>query len=228
MSREQIVDAQRRMYGAALELHGDSPKSTLQNNRETQYLRFDRLFRQVLPLSGKISIHDVGCGLADLHTFLIERGIDHDYSGTEIVPDMCRIASNRYPGIKLHNDDFFSHAAPDLFDVVVMSGVLNKSNGIAEPEWRKFAFDLVRAMYSASRVAIAFNFLSSYRTRTDETLCYFDPREIFDFCSRDLSRHVIVDHGYPLFEATVTVFKPKAVRQHYPDPAFEKYFPSRP
>ncbi len=75
-----------------------------------------------------------------------------------------------------------------------------------------------------AEVAIAFNFLSSYRTFTDPDLFYFDPAEMLDHCVKHLSRFVVLDHGYPLFECTTTVYRPEFVERQYASDRFAKYF----
>jgi len=72
--------------------------------------------------------------------------------------------------------------------------------------------------------AIVFNCLTSYKTFSDPTLLYFDPIKIFDFCAKNLSRFVIIDHGYPLYEFTCTVFRPEYLSKSYNNQKFNKYF----
>ncbi len=49
------------------------PKGVFFNNKETQNLRFKILLEDILLNdTSKFSIHDIGAGLADLHTYLIE------------------------------------------------------------------------------------------------------------------------------------------------------------
>lgn len=75
-----------------------------------------------------------------------------------------------------------------------------------------------------SRKGIAFNFLTSYNTFNQDDLMYFDPSEVFKYCIKNLSRFVIIDHGYPLYEATATVFKKDFLKSFYIGNAFDKYF----
>jgi len=71
---------------------------------------------------------------------------------------------------------------------------------------------------------IAFNFLSTYRTFSDPLLYYFDPGEIFDFATRNLSRFVFMDASYPLYECTVTVFNKDYMSTFYDHSDLKKYF----
>ena len=74
-----------------------------------------------------------------------------------------------------------------------------------------------------SRLGISFNFLTSYNTFSLQRLHYQDPLEIADFCLRELSRHVILDHSMPLYEGNVAVLRPECLRLSFPQPEFDKY-----
>jgi len=50
------------------------------------------------------------------------------------------------------------------------------------------------------------------------------PKDLFDFCMTCLSRFVILDHAYPLYEGTLRVFKETYVVRLYGSPIYEKYF----
>ena len=48
--------------------------------------------------------------------------------------------------------------------------------------------------------------------------------QALDHCIRKLSRFVDVHHAAPLYECTMTVYRPEAVRGLHPSGAFDKYF----
>lgn len=224
MNLRKITQLQRKAYGRQHQKHGDSVLSTFQNNRETQTLRFERLMKMILPQPDCISIHDAGCGLADLHAYLLRRKIAHRYSATEIVPEMAASARQKYPGAKIHAGDFMARKIRGRFDFVVLSGVLNLPAGSPRRLWSEYSFRFIRKMYELSRRAVAFNFLTAYRTLSDPALCYFDPRAVLDFCLKNFSRFMVLDHAYPLYESTLTIFHPEYLRQKYRDPAYDRYF----
>ena len=178
----------------------------------------------LLPALSPFSIHDVGAGLCDLHRYLREEGIEHVYSGTDVVQEMVDHAREKYPEISLHNRDLLSDEVPDRHDFVVLSGLFNLPGTTDPEEWKRFVLQMVDRMYAMAEVAVAFNFLSAYRTFTDPELFYIDPAEILDHCMKGLSRFVILDHGYPLFECTATIFRPEFVEQQYEAGTFGKYF----
>jgi len=224
MSDSTILRSQIEIYRRAFLEHGDSPKATLNVSGEAQQLRFERLTRLLREAKSPFSIHDVGAGLCDLHRFLLDRGVEHAYSGTEIVREMVGLVREKYPEVTLHNRDILRDDVADRHDFVVLSGLFNTPGSTDRESWRRFVFDLIRKMYEMADVAISFNFLSGYRSFTDPDLFYMEPREVLDFCMTELSRFVMLDHGYPLFACTATVFRPAFVESRHAEEPFAKYF----
>jgi SAM-dependent methyltransferase len=220
----RIRRAMQEAYGRQLREHGDSPQATFQNDRTTQELRFERLLRCLLPAPGPVSIHDVGCGLCDLHAYLQRRGVAHEYSGSEIVPEMAELARRKHPGLMVVERDITDPPTTDTYDIVVLSGTFNLPAGVERAEWDGHCRATVERMFAMARWAIAFNFLTTYNTFSSPELHYMDPLSIFDFCERTLSRFVVVDHGYPLYEATLTVFREEFVRSRHGEQELQKYF----
>jgi hypothetical protein len=224
MSDQEIIKGQAEIYRKSFARHGDAPRATYNAGREVQDLRFERIMTHLLPARSPFSIHDVGAGLCDLHRYLRDEGIHHTYSGTDVVQEMVDHAREKYPEISLLNRDILSGDVADRHDFVVLSGLFNLP-GKTEPEaWKRFVLQMVDRMYEMAEVAVSFNFLSAYRTFTDPELCYIDPAEMLDHCMKHLSRFVILDHGYPLFECTATVFRPEFVEQQHEAGTFGKYF----
>ena len=224
MSDSEIVKAQTSIYRQSFRRHGDAPQATHNTGREVQYLRFERILRHLVPAKSPCTIHDVGAGLCDLHHYLADRGVEHTYSATEVVQEMVDLAREKYPEISVRNRDLLSDEPPDRHDFVVLSGVFNIPGDVGRDAWKEFVLRMVTRMYGMAEVAVAFNFLSSYRTFTDPDLFYMDPAEMLDYCMKHLSRFVVLDQGYPLFECTATIFCPEFVEQQYEAGPFGKYF----
>ena len=222
--RNDISEQQLTRYRENFLQYGDSPQGTYQNDRTTQYLRFQRLLRNLQLKGDGFSIHDVGAGVADLHHYLNEQGVQHTYSGTEIVPEMVQSASRRVPGIQLTTDDFLAESNEPNADFVVLSGTLNlccDSDGIV---WSDYCLRVLVKMFKSARCGIAANFLTNRNTFSAANLHYAAPGLMLDFCLDSMSRFVTIDHAYPLFEFTLTVLKPEYVQSMYSDPALAKYF----
>ena len=220
---DRIIDNQQTAYRDAFVKHGATPMGTYQNNTETQYLRFERLIRNIKEYLHGNTIHDVGAGVCDLHRYLLSNEIDHEYSGTEIVQEMIEYSLREYPDIKLYNRDLLT-VTNETYDYTVLSGTLNLVNDIDKKDWKEYSYDLIKKMYAISSKGIAFNFLTTYNTFSKDDLMYFNPCEILDYCITKLSRFVFIDHNYPLYEATVTVFKKEFLKSVYIGEAFDKYF----
>jgi hypothetical protein len=209
MDELSIIAAQANAYRAEFVKHGDTPLGTHQSDRTSHDIRFEALMRNIAPhLGPRATLHDVGSGLCDLYRFLKSSGLDRriSYSGTEIVQEMIDHAAQKYPGVKLGNRNFLDAGLDERYDFVVLSGALNLLAGVDGEAWKAMCLALIGKMYLHAERAIAFNFLTSYRTYSDPLLYYFDPKEMFDFATAELSRFVVLDASYPLYECTVTVF----------------------
>lgn len=221
---DPLIDAQIEIYRRSFLEHGDSPRATFNARRELQWLRFERLVDPLRALSPeRFSIHDVGAGLCDLHAFLIERGIEHDYSATEIVPEMIELARRKYPGLEIERRDLLADPPAERYDFVVTSGMFNLPGDVPREAWRRFCGDMLERMYAMAIQAIAVNFLTSHRTFSDPTLYYLDPGELLHLAMSRLSRFVSIDHSYPLYEYTAVILRPERVSSAHPGEAFDKY-----
>jgi hypothetical protein len=224
MNIKKIIDDQRKTYVDNFIKHKDSSLGTFQNDRATQYLRFERIikpFREIL--NDNVSLHDFGCGVCDLHQYLLNEGIGHDYSGTEVIQEMVDHAKGKYPGIKVYNRDVISNPVPDKYDIVVFSGGLYLPGSVPGDEWEKFVYKVLDTMWNMSNIGISFNLLTTYSDYRRPDLFYVDPKEMFDFCVTRMSRFVTLDHSYPLYEWTIAVFKPEFMKKRYTQPEFQKY-----
>lgn len=220
----KIIDAQIKAYQPAFMQHGDTPKGTHQNNRETQYLRFRVLTEHLLNDQTHNTIEDIGCGICDLYAYLRSEPYKFTYSGTEIVNEMIALAREKYPEITIRNRDILSDSGNDKYDFVVLSGTFNMPGNVGPEEWKDFCLSLIRGMYGMCNKAVAFNFLTSHRTFSDPSLYYFDPSELLDYCIKNLSRFVELKHNYPLYEGTITVYRESYIQEQFQNPAFAKYF----
>jgi hypothetical protein len=227
MDELSIIAAQANAYRAEFVRHGDTPLGTHQGDRTSLNLRFEALMRNIAPHLGEsATLHDVGSGLCDFYRFLKSSGLDRriTYSGTEIVQEMIDHAAQKYPEVALGNRNFLDASLDERYDFVVLSGALNLLAGVDHDAWKTMCLALIRKMYLHAERGIAFNFLTSYRTYSDPLLYYFDPREMFDFATAQLSRFVVLDASYPLYECTVTVFNKDYMATLNGHEDLQKYF----
>ena len=92
-------------------------------------------------------------------------------------------------------------------DVTVASGIFNVMAGTDVDDWRAYTLDTIQDLASLSRTGLGFNMLTSYSDpeRMQDRLYYGDPGFYFDWCKRNLSRHVALLHDYGLWEFTILV-----------------------
>ena len=62
---------------------------------------------------------------------------------------------------------------------------------------------MISVMYEMSNKGIVFNFLTDRADFYNPEMYYESIEEITDFCTNNLSRHLIIDHGYPLTSSPV-------------------------
>ena len=98
---ESLLDNQRKAYSENFSKYGPTPMGTYQNNIETQYLRFERLIKNLRKELDNTRIHDIGSGTCDFHKYLLDNNIPHEYSGTEIVQEMIDYSLSQYTEIEL-------------------------------------------------------------------------------------------------------------------------------
>jgi SAM-dependent methyltransferase len=200
-------------YTERLQEHGATARGVDWNSAESQRLRFEQLLT-VAPRDRTFSINDYGCGYGALLDHLDEQGRSVRYEGYDISRAMIAAARERF-GAR-GNATFVDDAgALPVADITVASGIFNVLAGTGERVWKDYVEATVRRMADISRRGIAWNMLTSYSDadRMTPRLFYADPCEMFDWCKRNLSRHVALLHDYGLYEFTVIVrFDEKGAR----------------
>jgi SAM-dependent methyltransferase len=192
-------------YEERLARFGPTARGMDWRDEASQRLRFEVLCG-VAELRGR-RVHEVGCGVGHLCDFLRERGIEAEYSGSDASPAMLEAARRLHPGVSFELRDVLAEVAPGSYDVVLASGLFHVKLGHPEDAWREFLRAGLRRMYAACRRAIAFNLMSDQVEFRSPALYYAAPAEVLDFCRRELSRHVVLRHDYPLHEHTTYVYR---------------------
>jgi SAM-dependent methyltransferase len=218
-----ISERQRDLYQESLDKHGDSTRATHQNDPVTQHLRFERLVKGIAPFLPGSTIHDVGCGFGELGEYLAQREAGCTYSGIEIVAGMAKMGRERL-GVDIVVDDFIARDYERSYDFLVASGVFNIPGEVEPGEWSLHNQALIGKMFATATKAIAFNGLTTFSDFRREDLHYWDPGQALSFCQSELSRFCVLDHAYPLYEWTLTVFHQDFVRGAYPQDELAKYF----
>lgn len=203
-----FADIERRVgdyYTEKLSAHGATHAGVDWNSEESQRLRFDQLLG-VVDFSAPFSINDFGCGYGALIDELERRGQRFSYAGFDVAAAMIDEARRRY-GDAADRRFTTDPAALPVADYTVASGIFNVLAGADAGEWSEYVRSTASRMARVSRRGLAFNSLTSYSDadRMVPELHYADPCLLFDWCKRELSRHVALLHDYGLYEFTIIV-----------------------
>ena len=170
--RERII----RRHHHSIYMHGQSPQALHWASREVQELRFDILISAGVK-SGD-SLLDVGCGFADLYHYLREQGLEVEYTGLDLSPDMIEAAQGRAPQLSLFEGDLFDFNPPEQsYDWVLLSGAMNeplKDDGA-------YVRQMLPRLYASCRKGMAFNLLNGdyhWTEREQYSLQSYKPAEI--------------------------------------------------
>jgi SAM-dependent methyltransferase len=195
-------------YTALYKQFGDDPRAVQLADALTQRRRFHELVRPIADIE-RASVLDVGCGLAHLYPFLLERGFAGTYSGIDINHAFIGACREKIPESRFEVHDIA--AAPPAWhaDYTLLNGVFNNPR---ENPWG-FLEASLRNMFAVSDRAMVFNAMSSYVDFFADDLVYFDPSEVFRFCKEELSPLVELQHAYQVraggvpFEFVVVVHR---------------------
>jgi SAM-dependent methyltransferase len=205
MTNQRIIQQVRLYYESKLAAYGPTPRGVDWNSMESQSLRFQQLLRLFEGDAGA-SVNDYGCGYGAFAAYLREIGHTGSYHGFDISAQMIEVARERCAG--LPGCDFGADRASVVpATYTVASGIFNVKQDASDEEWHGYVLGTIQDLASLSTRGFAFNALTSYsdpeRRRPD--LYYADPRDLFDYCKRHVSRFVSVMHDTPLYEFTVLV-----------------------
>lgn len=189
--------------------HGKSVKSLQWSNEETQVLRFQELLR---PISDEDSVVDIGCGFGDFAAYMRANGRNGKYLGYDFVDEFIQNPNEAFKNdsnVKFEVMDVSSGEYTNEYDWFVASGIFNNKM----EDNKAFLENALTKMFNASKKGISFNLLTKYVDFETEGLHYFHPSDVFDFCKKNLSPLVVLNHAYRLkegiipFEFTVYVYK---------------------
>ena len=203
---QEILRSVAGYYADKLSEHGATSKGVDWKDDASQMLRFQELLRTV-QFDGATSILDFGCGFGSLYSVLRNAGFRGNYTGLDISEEMVEKARelNGVEGAR------WTTALVDgeRFDYVLASGVFNVKLDHNDDNWRDYMKTTLEAFDRRAMNGFAFNVLTSYSDLEyrREDLFYADPLEWFDYCKREFSPRVVLNHGYPLYEFTVAVLK---------------------
>lgn len=150
-AKEYLID----YFTKRLRHFGDTPAS-LGWSEKGQILRY-KAITELLPLNNS-SVLDFGCGKGDLYGYLKKRGLNLQYTGMDINPELIRIAREKYPQATFRTIDLEKEELDEKFDFIIICGVFNlKVSGVQES-----AFWSIKKLFYNSKKTLLFNCPSIY------------------------------------------------------------------
>jgi SAM-dependent methyltransferase len=179
-------------------------------NLLAQEIRFIQLLK-IIEREETFSINDLGCGNGSLLRFMNENIRDKSfaYNGYDIMPEMIAEAKT----LNINNESNFKLITSvneiENTDYTVASGIFNLKYNTTEKEWLNYIHETIAVMWAKSTIGISFNCLTSYSDKEfmRPELFYADPMELFDFCKKNITRHVSILHDYREYDFTVLLRK---------------------
>lgn len=196
-------------YNKILKSYGNNFKGMNWSSKKSQYLRFEKLLK-ISNLKDK-SIHDIGCGNAELLHYLKKKKIIFkNYLGSDLSSDMIDKCNERFKkknNIKFQTFDILKKKNIKKYDFVVASGIFNVKQKSNHALWKKYVFKIIAKMFQSCHIGIAFNFLTIHTTFREKKLFYMSIDELVIFLRKKISRKIVIHHDYDLWEYTVFVYK---------------------
>ena len=142
---------------------------------------------------------DIGCGLGDLLAYLRhEKHFTGRYLGLDFVPEFIEHARGQI-GIDQHSSfeifDVRYEGFPQSYDVVLISGIFNNLVMQADTHLQ-WIHDTIKRAFSAARVGVAFNSLSSVVAHQGSELFFSDPGQMFTWCLNHVTTNITLRHDY--------------------------------
>ena len=180
-------------YKKAIKEHGISPKGVHWNNKDSQYKRFEVLYKLIKKDIHDCVIVDAGCGFGEFYNFVLDKKQKpKKYIGIDCYDQMVDIAKTRFLNVEFFVLDVLNDELPQA-DYYIASGSLNILS-------KELFYDFIRKCYKASSKGFAFNFLkkrSFNNVKIDEVLA---------FCS-SLSENIKTKNDYLDNDFTILMLK---------------------
>jgi len=187
-------------FDRLVERYGNTHQALDYGSRKSQRIRFDVL-ASGLTLADR-RVLDVGCGMADLKSYLDERGIACTYSGMDASSRMIAEARKRHADTEFSAGDFLAPEMGAPCDVAVANGIFYLLGERAEELQR----EIIERKWSLADEAVAFSSLSSWAPERSEGEYHSDPSVVLRFC-RKLTPWVRLRHDYLPHDFTIFMYK---------------------
>ena len=130
--------------------------------------------------------------------------------GTDISEKIINQCNTNYKDIKKVNFDtidILKNKKIKKHDYVFASGIFNVKNNISHKLWKNHVFNLIQKLYQNSVMGCAFNLITPFTTFREKKLFYLSINELVIHLRKNISKKIIINHSYDLWEYTVYILK---------------------
>ncbi|GAB6100055.1 class I SAM-dependent methyltransferase [Halanaerocella petrolearia] len=212
INKEKIIKIEEKAvkrYNSRFKKKGVSPTTLGWGSKEDQLQRFEVITNQC-NLDGK-TVMDVGCGFADLFSYLNKNNININYIGIDIVPDFIDYCKEEYPQQEFYcKNVMLDFDKLPKADIVIALGILNYNfDEVSNFEYSKL---FIKKIFQISKEKVVIDFLSKYRTEEypkENFVYYHSPEKVFKFMT-SLTNDLLLAHNYqPIPQKEFMIFANK-------------------
>lgn len=209
---KDIDEFYRGYFRDKLRRFGDTPMGVDWKDKESQHTRFSYIYRLMLnqfPDFSGVSILDVGCGYGAFYQYLKKTQTGINYFGIDLLDEMTDNAKRLFPDKKdsFFTGDFKNVSFHARFDFVTSSGIFNVKGQFEDLTFENYILQSIEAMFHLCNKGVVFNLMTPAPEYKEPKLFYPSLDTIFSFIYKRLSRNIVINSSYPLWEVTVGIFK---------------------
>jgi len=188
--------------------YGDTFKGVGWNNSKNAIKRYTEISKLFNGINKKISILDIGCGTSLYYEFLKKKYKNFRYFGADSSNLMIQKSIEKFPKVKYYKCDFISSSIKNKsFDYSIINGVFTQKGNTSDIEMTRYIRKILLNVNKVSKKGIAFNLLSPSVDWKNKKNFYPNLDQFFDFLTKKISRNIVVNHSYGLYELIIYVYK---------------------
>lgn len=179
-----------RLFSASVKTYGANHKAVAWRDSMRQNRRFQIFSGIMAYVEDGAVINDLGCGYGAMFEAYQDEPFmkDGQYFGYDIAPEMIAAAKKRIRDPRASFE--VSHVATHEADYSLVSGTYNMKLDVDEEPWLNLVEESLIHLWSQTRTGLAFNMLSSFNPRRENSLYYANPDYFTEFCRQNLSENV--------------------------------------
>lgn len=199
-------------YNTQLMYFKDTAKGAGWPNETDRRTRFEIMLGAIgVGDARPLTLCDLGCGTAELLSFIKERGINGvRYVGVDRSADALEFARKKHPEAEFHQIDVLDPRAvlgKLEADYVIANGLFTVKADLSQEEMRCFWTKVVDKMWSLARRGIAFNLMSTIVDWERSDLFHVSMDEAARLLHGLAGRNVVLRADYGLYEFTAYAYK---------------------